>query len=65
MNCLVDHPNFLQVVADCWKINGRGVKMFQVWTKLKALSGKLKALQGYYVNTQLKISIDKAQLDQV
>ena len=43
-NAIVDHPNFLRIVADGWKQNIHGCSMFKVCKKLKALKAPLKNL---------------------
>ncbi|KAH1264838.1 hypothetical protein GmHk_01G000672 [Glycine max] len=43
-NAIVDHPNFLRIVADGWKQNIHGCSMFKVCKKLKALKAPLRNL---------------------
>ncbi|KAH1214762.1 hypothetical protein GmHk_13G036051 [Glycine max] len=43
-NAIVDHPNFLRIVANGWKQNIHGCSMFKVCKKLKALKAPLKNL---------------------
>ncbi|RZB61395.1 Transposon TX1 149 kDa protein [Glycine soja] len=65
-NDIVDHPNFLRIVADGWKQNIHGCSMFKVCKKLKALKAPLKNLfKQEFSNISNRVEVAKAEYNSV
>ncbi|KAL5166525.1 hypothetical protein HKD37_18G051464 [Glycine soja] len=65
-NAIVDHPNFLRIVADGWKQNIHGCSMFKVCKKLKALKAPLKNLfKQEFNNISNRVELDEAEYNSV
>ncbi|KAL5133281.1 hypothetical protein HKD37_03G006639 [Glycine soja] len=65
-NAIVDHPNFLRIVADGWKQNIHGCSMFKVCKKLKALKAPLKNLfKQEFSNISNQVELAQAEYNSV
>ncbi|KAH1241661.1 putative ribonuclease H protein [Glycine max] len=65
-NAIVDHPNFLRIVADVWKQNIHGYSMFKVCKKLKALKAPLKNLfKQDFSNISNRVELVEAEYNSV
>ncbi|XP_028206366.1 uncharacterized protein LOC114389839 [Glycine soja] len=65
-NAIVDHPNFLRIVADVWKQNIHGCSMFKVCKKLKALKAPLKNLfKQEFSNISNRVELAEAEYNSV
>ena len=65
-NAIVDHPNFLRIVADDWKQNIHGCSMFKVCKKLKALKAPLKNLfKQEFNNISNRVELVEAEYNSV
>ncbi|XP_028186511.1 uncharacterized protein LOC114373180 [Glycine soja] len=65
-NAIVDHPNFLRIVADGWKQNIHGCSMFKVCKKLKALKAPLKNLfKQEFSNISNRVELAEAEYNSV
>lgn len=63
LNCLVDHPGFFSFVQQGWDSVVPGVKMFQVWTRLKKVRTHLKQLTQYYSKAQIRVVETRQRVD--
>ncbi|XP_056688579.1 uncharacterized protein [Spinacia oleracea] len=63
-NYLVDHPDFMDIVEQCWKETPPGNVMFSVWHRFKLIRHKLKLLHcKEFKGIQEKIDQSRLELD--
>ncbi|XP_019232243.1 PREDICTED: uncharacterized protein LOC109212962 [Nicotiana attenuata] len=44
LNCLSDHPNFIQLVREAWSIPDHNHSMYKIWARLKNVKQDMKQL---------------------
>lgn len=65
LNCVVEHPEYLSAVRRAWDTEVRGVKMFQVWVKMKQVRENLRGLHKVYHHASLKVLSARTDRDRL
>lgn len=59
----MEHPEYLSAVQRAWNIEVHGVKMFQVWVKMKQVRENLRGLHKVYHHASLKVLCARTDRD--
>ncbi|XP_019238828.1 PREDICTED: uncharacterized protein LOC109218886, partial [Nicotiana attenuata] len=66
LNCLANHPSFLQLVKETWMMQDHNQSMYNVWARLKAIKQAMKQLNKKELcGIEHKITINRSQLNEL